>query len=118
MPDLEPADAGRDPARRGTTRRGMLRGTAGIGVAGLAAGVLAGAVPASASAATGVPAKTTLPAKPTLPGEVDARAVAHDQPLIAVVHDARTGVVDLYTGTQRVRFTDHQLAARLARSAG
>jgi hypothetical protein len=117
MPDLEPADARPDPARRGTTRRGMLRGTAGIGVAGLAAGVLAGAVPASASAATGVPAKT-LPATTTLPGEDDARGVAHDQPLIAVVHDARTGVVDLYTGTQRVRFTDHQLAARLARSAG
>jgi hypothetical protein len=99
MPDLEPADARPDPARRGTTRRGMLRGTAGIGVAGLAAGVLA------------------LPAKTTLPGEDDARGAAHDQPLIAVVHDARTGVVDLYTGTQRVRFTDHQLAARLARSA-
>jgi hypothetical protein len=111
MPDLEPADARPDPARRGTTRRGMLRGTAGIGVAGLAAGVLAG-VPASASAATGVPDKTTRP------GEDDARGVAHDQPLIAVIHDARTGVVDLYTGTQRVRFTDHQLAARLARSVG
>ena len=95
MPDLEPAGAGREPARPGTTRRGMLRGTAGLGVAGLAAGALAGVVPASASA-----------------------AVTHDEPLIAVVHDARTGVVDLYTGTQHVRFTDHQLAARLARTAG
>jgi hypothetical protein len=106
MPDLEPADARPDPARRGTTRRGMLRGTAGIGVAGLAAGVLAGAAPASASAET-VP-----------PGKDDARGLAHDQPLVAVVHDARTGTVDLYTGTQRVRFTDHQLAARLARAVG
>jgi hypothetical protein len=33
------------------------------------------------------------------------------------IHDARSGVVDLYTGTQHVRFTDHQLAARLARAA-
>jgi hypothetical protein len=105
MPDLEPADARPDPAGRGTTRRGMLRGTAGIGVAGLAAGVLAGAAPASASAATGAPGQ-------------DARGLAHDQPLVAVVHDARTGTVDLYTGTQRVRFTDHQLAARLARAVG
>ena len=93
MPDLEPADAGREPARPGTTRRGMLRGTAGLGVAGLAAGAFAGVIP-------------------------DTRAVAHDEPLVAVVHDARTGVVDLYTGTQHVRFTDHQLAARLARTAG
>jgi hypothetical protein len=104
MPDLEPADARPDPARRGTTRRGMLRGTAGIGVAGLAAGVLAG-VPASARAETVPPSKD------------DARGVAHDEPLVAVVHDARTGVVDLYTGTRHVRFTDHQLAARLARTA-
>jgi hypothetical protein len=105
MPDLEPAHAGGAPARPGTTRRGMLRGTAGIGVAGLAAGVLAGVAPASASAATA-------------PGKDDTRGAAHDEPLIAVVHDARTGLVDLYTGTQHVRFTDHQLAARLAQSAG
>jgi anaerobic selenocysteine-containing dehydrogenase len=117
MPDLEPADADGKPARPGTTRRGMLRGTAGIGVAGLAAGVLAGVVPASASAATAAPAKTTVPAKTTLPAKDDTRGAAHDEPLVAVVHDARTGVVDLYTGTQHVRFTDHQLATRLARTA-
>jgi hypothetical protein len=105
MPDLDLADAGGELPGRGPTRRGMLRGTAGIGVAGLAAGVLAG-VPASARAET-VP-----------PGKEDARGVTHDQPLVAVVQDARTGVVDLYTGTRHVRFTDHQLAARLARTAG
>ncbi len=105
MPDLEPADADGKPARPGTSRRGMLRGTAGIGVAGLAAGVLAGVVPASASAATAAPAK------------LRATTTPHDEPLVAVVHDARTGVVDLYTGTQHVRFTDHQLATRLARTA-
>jgi hypothetical protein len=84
----------------------MLRGAAGIGVAGLAAGVLAGAVPVSAGAATAAP------------GADDARGAAHKEPLIVHVHDARTGVVDLYTGTEHVRFTDHQLAARLARAAG
>jgi hypothetical protein len=104
MPDLDLADAGGEPPRRGTTRRGMLRGTAGLGVAGLAAGVLAG-MPASASAETVPPSKD------------DAQGASHDEPLVAVVHDARTGVVDLYTGTRHVRFTDHQLAARLARTA-
>jgi hypothetical protein len=48
----------------------------------------------------------------------DSRAAGHDEPLVAHVHDARTGVVDLYTGTRHVRFTDRQLAARLARAAG
>jgi hypothetical protein len=44
--------------------------------------------------------------------------VTHDEPLIVHVHDARTGVFDLYTGERHVRFTDRQLAARLARAAG
>ncbi len=106
MPDLEPAQAGRAPAAPGTTRRGMLRGAAGIGAAGLAAGVLAGAVAAPAGAATRTPTAD------------DVRPAAHKEPLVVHVHDARTGVVDLYTGEQHVRFTDHQLAARLARAAG
>ena len=42
---------------------------------------------------------------------------AHAEPLIIHVHDARTGVVDVYTGTRHVRLTDPQLAARLARAA-
>jgi hypothetical protein len=80
----------------------MLRGAAGIGVAGLAAGAFAGAVAGPASAAT---------------TNETAGSAAHDEPLVVHVHDARTGVVDLYTGTEHVRFTDHQLAARLARAA-
>jgi hypothetical protein len=83
----------------------MLRG-AGLGVAGLAVGVLAGGAAGPAGAAT-------LPAQP----DEDSGAAAHDEPLVLHVHDARTGVVDLYTGTRHVRFTDRQLAARLARAA-
>ncbi len=78
----------------------MLRGAAGLGAAGLAAGLLAGnAAPASASTRD------------------DQASAAHDEPLVIQVNDARTGVVDLYTGTRHVRVTDHQLAARLARAA-
>jgi hypothetical protein len=106
MPDQDSAEAGRESAAPGTTRRGMLRGAAGIGAAGLAASVLGGVVAGPAMAAT---------AKPSAD---DTRTAAHDEPLVVHVHDARTGVVDLYTGEQHVRFTDHQLAARLARAAG
>jgi hypothetical protein len=53
MPDLEPAEADREPTVLGATRRGMLRGAAGIGAAGLTAGALAAAVTGAADAATG-----------------------------------------------------------------
>jgi hypothetical protein len=83
----------------------MLRGAAGIGAAGLAAGVLGGVVAGPASAST------------DKPSAADTRSSAHKEPLVVHVHDARTGVVDLYTGEDHVRFTDHQLAARIARAA-
>ncbi len=70
--------------------------------------MLAGAAAAPASAATPGSSSTGGDGPP---------AAAHDEPLVIHVHDARTGVVDLYTGTQHVRVTDHQLAARLARAA-
>ena len=101
MPDKERAEAGQESPAGGTTRRGMLRGAAGLGAAGLAAGVLAGAAAA--------PRETAA--------TEDAGSAAHEEPLVVHVHDARSGVVDLYTGTRHVRFTDHQLAARLARAA-
>jgi hypothetical protein len=101
MPYREPAEARRESEAPGTSRRGMLRGAAGIGAAGLAVGVFAGAAAGPADAAT----------------KEDTRSAAHDEPLIVHVHDARMGVIDLYTGERHVRFTDHQLAARLARAA-
>jgi hypothetical protein len=87
----------------------MLRGAAGIGAAGIAASVLAGAITGSAAAATRGSAGAA--------GKNDDKAAPHDEPLIAHVHDASTGVVDVYTGTKHVRFTDPQLAARISRAA-
>ena len=108
MPDEEAVTGpSGEPAAHGATRRGLLRGAAGLGVAGLAAGfaVDRALAPVAASAATRNAAAG---------GE---EAPAHDAPLVVHVHDARTGVVDLFTGTRHVRFTDPQLAARLARAA-
>jgi hypothetical protein len=105
-----------------STRRSVLRGAAGLGMAGMAAGALAGrvlpadrerteatahdAAAAQAGAQAGVPT-----------GEQAGALTSHDEPIVAHVHDARTGVVDLFIGTRQVRFTDRQLAARLARAA-
>jgi hypothetical protein len=82
----------------------MLRGAAGIGAAGLAAGMLARVEAAPARAATAKAATD------------DARNAAHSEPLIVHIHNASTGVVDVYSGEQHVRLTDRQLAARLARA--
>ena len=106
MPDQGRAETSREPGSSGTTRRGMLRGAAGLGAAGLAAGVFAGVAAAPAGAAT---------TKDSSAG--GSGAAAHDEPLVVHIHDARTGVVDLYSGTQHVRFTDYQLAARLAQAS-
>jgi hypothetical protein len=108
MPDEEAVPGGRGkPATQGATRRGLLRGAAGLGAAGLAAGFVAdkALAPVAASAAT----RNATAAADAAP--------AHEEPLIVHVHDARTGVVDLFTGTRHVRFTDPQLAAQLARAA-
>lgn len=94
----------RNEEETGTTRRGMLRGAAGLGAAGLAAGALAGFVAGPAGAAT-------------TKDDQETGSAAHDEPLIVHVNDARTGVIDIYTGTQHVRVTDRQLAARLARAS-
>ena len=93
-----------EPQAPGTTRRGVLRG-AGLGAAWPRVSWQGRAArPAGAA---------TMPAEQ----DDDSHAAGHDEPLVAHVHDARTGVVDLYTGTRHVRFTDRQLAARLARAA-
>lgn len=105
MADQAQAEAAREPGRSGSTRRGLLRGAAGLGAAGLAAGVFAGVAATPAGAAT----------RESAAG--GGGSAAHDEPLVVHIHDARTGVVDLYTGTQHVRFTDYQLAARLARAS-
>ena len=93
----------------GVSRRGLLRGAAGLGAAGLAAGLMVNSVATPAAAAT-APA-TPAAAEPSAP-------VAAGEPMVAHVRDARTGEVDLFVGTRHVRFTDPQLAARLAKAAG
>jgi hypothetical protein len=83
----------------------VLRGAAGIGAAGLAAGVFAG-VAAPAGAAT------------TAPQADETRSPVDDKPLTVHINNANSGEIDVFRGTDHVRFTDHKLAARLSRAAG
>jgi hypothetical protein len=86
------------------SRRGLLRSAGGIGIAGVAAGMLIDTTAGAASAATASDASAS-----------DAAAVS--TPLVAHVHDAKTGEVDLFTGEQHVRVHNPALARALAQAA-
>ena len=101
-PEIHPAAP---DAKAGPSRRGVLRSAGGIGIAGVTAGLLVNATAGAASAATAHTASAS-----------HAQAPASD-PLVAHVHDARTGEVDLFTGEQHVRVYDPALAHALARAA-
>jgi hypothetical protein len=83
----------------------VLRSAGGIGIAGVTAGLLVNATAGAASAAT---ARTASASHTQAPAS---------SPLVAHVHDARTGEVDLFTGEQHVRVHDPALAHALARAA-
>jgi len=89
------------------SRRFVLRGAAGAGVAGLAATALVGG---SVSQALAASADRDRPdtARPA-PGAGQPDVVVH-------VRDARTGEMDVFSGTSQTRITDRALAARLTRA--
>ncbi len=92
-------------AKARMSRRGLLRSAGGIGIAGVAAGMLIDTTAGAASAATASSASAS-----------DASAAA-STPLVAHVHDAKTGEVDLFTGEQHVRVHNPALARALAQAA-
>jgi hypothetical protein len=63
----------------------------------------------SAAAAAGMTVVGAL-----LTEEAQARVAAHNGPVIAYVHDARTGEVSVLAGDREVRVRDRKLAARIA----
>lgn len=101
-PEIHPAAP---DAKAGMSRRGLLRSAGGIGIAGVAAGMLIDTPAGVASAAT---------ANTAAAHHAPAPAGA---PLVAHVHDARTGEVDLFTGEQHVRVHNPALAHALAHAA-
>ena len=100
--EAQEIDSAQSAAKSALSRRGLLRGAGAIGIAGVTAGMIVGTA-GGASAATTNTATTS-----------DAAASA---PLIAHVHDAKTGEVDLYTGEQHVRVHNPALARALTQAA-
>jgi hypothetical protein len=98
-------DARREPAMR-ISRRSVLQGAATAGAAGFAAttlgGVLSPAAAASTRPADSAPAGTGAPAGP----------------IVVHVRNARSGDIEVFSGTSQTRLHDTDLAARIARAIG
>ena len=96
----------------GLSRRSLLQGAATAGAAGLAVTAL-GAVASPALALS--PPGTS---RPPTPDQAHARGEAHAGPIVVHVRDARSGDIEVFSGTSQSRVRDKDLAARIARVIG
>jgi hypothetical protein len=88
----------------------VIRGAATAGAAGLAATALGGALSPAASASTRAASSTGAAAG----GEVKAPA----GPIVVHVRNAKSGDIEVFSGTSQTRLRDKDLAARIARAIG
>ena len=93
------------PAGRRLSRRSLLQGAATAGAAGLAATAMGAANPALA-------ATSRSPAPSHGPTKTPAG------PIVVHVRDARSGDIEVFSGTSQTRLRDKDLAAQIARTIG
>jgi hypothetical protein len=100
----------------GVSRRSVIRGAATAGAAGLAVTALGGALSPAASASTRPAAgqRSTAPAGAVAP----AGPAAPAGPIVVHVRNARSGDIEVFSGTSQTRLRDTDLAARIARAIG
>jgi hypothetical protein len=110
-----PADPAGATPPSGLSRRSALLGAAAAGAAGLAAVTLAGTgAPALAAATRATPAARHDTTRDDATSTPDSGA---SEPVIVHVRDARSGELDIFSGTSHTRLHDPDLAARLSRAA-
>ena len=101
------------------SRRSMLRGAAGAGAAGIAAAAVASAAaPALAAATSAAPAGPPLQANTAQANTAQGAGpgAAASEPVVVHLRDARSGEMDIFTGTGHTRLRDPDLADRLTRA--
>ena len=107
-------DAQHEPAER-MSRRSLLQGAAAAGAAGLAVTAFGAAVsPAAAAASTTSSAPAHGAAKAPVSGDVKAPA----GPVVVHVRDAKSGDIEVFSGTSQTSLRDRDLAARIVRAIG
>ena len=114
-------DAQHEPAER-MSRRSLLQGAAAAGAAGLAVTALGAAVrPAAAAASTTSSAAGTASSAPAH-GDLKAPAggdmKAPTGPVVVHVRNAKSGDIEVFSGTSQTSLRDKDLAARIARAIG
>ena len=90
------------------SRRSLLQGAAAAGAAGLAVTALGGALSPAAAASTiasSAPASGDLKAAPS-------------GPIVVHVRNAKSGDIEVFSGTSQTSLRDKDLAARIARAIG
>jgi nitrous oxide reductase len=108
-------DAQHEPAER-ISRRSLLQGAAAAGAAGLAVTALGAAVsPAAAAASTTSSAPAHGGVKAPASGDLKA---APSGPVVVHVRNARSGDIEVFSGTSQTSLRDKDLAARIVRAIG
>jgi nitrous oxide reductase len=93
---------------RRMSRRSLLHGAAAAGAAGLAVTAMgAAASPAFASVS-----------QPASAGHSNSEAPSTTEPIVVHVRDAKSGDIEVFSGTSQTRLSDPDLAARIARAIG
>ena len=98
----------------GVSRRSVIRGAATAGAAGLAATALGGALSPAAAASTRAASTTGAASTAGAGGDVKAPA----GPIVVHVRNAKSGDIEVFSGTSQTRLRDKDLAARIARAIG
>jgi secreted PhoX family phosphatase len=107
-------DAQHEPAER-MSRRSLLQGAAAAGAAGLAVTAFGAAVrPAAAAAST----TSSAPARGDLKASAGGDVKAPAGPVVVHVRDARSGDIEVFSGTSQTSLRDRDLAARIVRAIG
>ena len=92
---------------RRLSRRSMLRGAATAGAAGLAVTAIGSAVSPAFAATSQTPSHGAPAPAPRIAG-----------PIMVHVRDAKSGDIEVFSGTSKTRLRDKDLAARIARAIG
>ena len=98
-----------EPGRR-LSRRSLLQGAATAGAAGLAVT----AIGAGASPAFAATSRSSATDRPQSGNEAQTPA----GPIVVHVRDAKSGDIEVFSGTSQTRLRDKDLAARIARAIG
>ena len=105
-----PSDDTQSSPAMGVSRRSVIRGAATAGAAGLAVTAFGAALSPAAAASTRAASSTGAAA--------DAEVKAPAGPIVVHVRNAKSGDIEVFSGTSQTRLRDKDLAARIARAIG